>query len=86
MAQAVAAGAQRVSSTLDNGGEAVALAVGYRSVSRFVGAFRERFGETPGVYRDRVHPQVGGARRSGAEPGGDGVAQLDGPVNGDAVR
>lgn len=66
--------------------EAVALAVGYRSVSRFVGAFRERFGETPGVFRDRVHPQVGGARRSGAEPGGDGVAQLDGPVNGDAVR
>lgn len=34
--------------------EAVALVVGYRSVSRFVAAFREQFGETPGAFRDRV--------------------------------
>lgn len=39
--------------------EAVALAVGYRSVSRFVGAFKEEFGETPGAFRDRVHASRG---------------------------
>jgi len=39
--------------------EAVALAVGYRSVSRFVAAFKKECGETPGVFRDRVHAQRG---------------------------